>query len=80
MASYISATRAYYPQSVLYNWPSDKCVEIPARIEEVMHPDHCRHLLNVSVIPSTRVDWVVASPDMAMLLFAGAKERTEQDW
>ncbi|KAK4182409.1 S-adenosyl-L-methionine-dependent methyltransferase [Podospora australis] len=76
----VKEARAYYIHGVLHDWPDDKVVEILSGVKAAMKPGYSRLLVNETVTPREGANWALTSLDINMFLFAGAKERTEEDF
>jgi hypothetical protein len=69
----------YLLKKVLHDWPDARAREILARCREAMAPDS-RLLLIESVVPAGTPPTFMTFLDLWMLVWAGGKERTEEEY
>jgi len=69
----------YLLKKVIHDWPDERAREILARCREAMTPG-ARLLLIESVVPAGIPPTFMAFLDLWMLVWAGGKERTEEEY
>ncbi len=70
---------AYILRRILHDWPDEDCVRILDRCHEAMDAD-ARLLIIDAVIGPPNEDALAKFTDLMMLVSAGGRERTEQEW
>lgn len=70
---------AYILARILHDWPDEDAVRILRRIREAMTPDARLLLIEAAVGPPNE-DPMVKFLDLMMLISAGGRERTEDEW
>ncbi|WP_156426711.1 methyltransferase [Mycobacterium sp. IS-3022] len=70
---------AYLMKNVIHDWPDEDAVKILRNIRAAASP-HAKLLLFELVIPDHNREFIGKLIDMEMLLLAGAKERTADQW
>ncbi len=70
---------AYILRRILHDWPDEDCVRILHRCHEAMDAD-ARLLVIDAVIGPPNEDALAKFLDLMMLVSAGGRERTEQEW
>lgn len=77
---HVKGARAYYLHCVLHDWPDDDAVRILSHIANAMEREHSRVLVHETVVMEDHNDPVIFAADLTMMMFASARERTEEDW
>jgi hypothetical protein len=70
---------AYLLRRILHDWPDRECIEILRRIREVI-PTDGRLLVIDAIVGPPNEDPLVKFLDLMMLVSAGGKERTADEW
>ncbi|KAK0710297.1 S-adenosyl-L-methionine-dependent methyltransferase [Lasiosphaeria miniovina] len=76
----LKGARTYYMHRVLHDWSDEEALRILKHIKDAMRPGYSRLLIIENVIPAKGARWEMTATDLIMLMFTGAKERTETDW
>jgi hypothetical protein len=70
---------AYLLMSVIHDWPDAESIKILSAIRRDM-PRHARVLIIETVVPSTSEAHLSKELDIAMMVFAGGMERTQEEY
>jgi len=70
---------AYILARILHDWPDEDALRILNRVRAAMTPD-ARLLLVEAVVGPPNEDPLVKFLDLMMLVSAGGRERTEDEW
>lgn len=76
----IGGARAYFMQSILHDWPDDKCRDILYNLAQAFKPGFSNLLLCENVMPDKGIHSMAGALDIVMMSFWSAQERTESDW
>lgn len=78
--------KAWYIRSCLHNWGDDDCVRVLRQFAPALEArPECSVLINESIVPARgtvplREEHLVRQVDVAMMVIANSKQRSEQDF